>query len=77
MPSLATPEVKLNYLQLGAGEHLVLIHGLGANLSFWYFGAARLLAHTHNLLMYDLRGHGRSSMPEEGYSLHRMVRDLV
>lgn len=76
MPSLATPEVKLNYLQLGAGEHLVLIHGLGANLSFWYFGAARLLAHTHNLLMYDLRGHGRSSMPEEGYSLHRMVRDL-
>ena len=77
MPSLATAEVKLNYLQLGGGEHLVLIHGLGANLSFWYFGAARLLARTRSLLMYDLRGHGRSSMPREGYDLHHMARDLV
>ena len=77
MPSLATGEVKLNYLQFGGGEHLVLIHGLGANLSFWYFGAARLLARNRSLLMYDLRGHGRSSMPEQGYGLHQMVRDLV
>ncbi len=77
MPSLATAEVKLNYLQFGSGEHLVLIHGLGANLSFWYFGAARLLAQTRSLLMYDLRGHGRSSMPREGYDLQQMVRDLI
>jgi pimeloyl-ACP methyl ester carboxylesterase len=77
MPNFVTPEVKLNYLQLGAGEQLVLIHGLGANLSFWYFGAAPLLARTRNLLMYDLRGHGRSSMPENGYNLHQMARDLV
>jgi len=77
MPSLATTEVKLNYLQWGDGEHLVLIHGLGANLSFWYFGAARVLARSHNLLMYDLRGHGRSSMPRKGYDLQNMVRDLV
>lgn len=77
MPSSATAEVKLNYLQFGSGEHLVLIHGLGANLSFWYFGAARLLARTRGLLMYDLRGHGRSSMPRQGYDLQQMVRDLV
>lgn len=77
MPSLATSEIKLNYLQLGSGEHLVLIHGLGANVSFWYFGAARLLARNRNLLMYDLRGHGRSSMPQQGYGLPQMVRDLV
>lgn len=77
MPSLASREVRLNYLQFGGGEPLVLIHGLGANLSFWYFGAARILARTHCLLMYDLRGHGRSSMPREGYGLHQMVCDLV
>ncbi len=77
MPSLATPAVKLNYLQLGSGEPLVLIHGLGANLSFWYFGAARILSRTRCLVMYDLRGHGRSSMPQEGYGLQQMVRDLV
>jgi pimeloyl-ACP methyl ester carboxylesterase len=78
MPSVATTsQVKLSYLQLGSGEQLVLIHGLGANLSFWYFGAARLLALRRSVLMYDLRGHGRSSMPPEGYGLHHMVRDLV
>jgi len=77
MPSLATPDVRLNYVRAGDGEHLVLIHGLGANVSFWYFGAARLLARTHNVLMYDLRGHGRSSMPPEGYGLQQMVRDLA
>jgi len=77
MPTVATPEVKLNYLQLGGGPHLVLIHGLGANLSFWYFGAAPFLARTRSLLMYDLRGHGRSSMPQKGYDLHQMVHDLV
>jgi pimeloyl-ACP methyl ester carboxylesterase len=27
--------------------------------------------------MYDLRGHGRSSMPESGYNLEQMVRDLI
>jgi pimeloyl-ACP methyl ester carboxylesterase len=77
MPSLAGAEVKLNYLQFGSGEPLVLIHGLGANLSFWYFGAARLLARRRCVVMYDLRGHGRSSMPERGYGLHQMVRDLL
>ena len=77
MPSLATPDVKLNYLQLEGGESLVLIYGLGANLSFWYFGTARFLARTRSVLMYDLRGHGHSSMPTRGYGLHQMVRDLV
>jgi pimeloyl-ACP methyl ester carboxylesterase len=77
MPTLAMPSVRLNYVQLGTGHDLVLIHGLGTNLSFWYFGAARLLAAKRNLLMYDLRGHGRSSMPQEGYGLPRMARDLL
>jgi pimeloyl-ACP methyl ester carboxylesterase len=77
MPSFVTPAVKLNYVQIGDGDHLVMIHGLGANLSFWYFGAANVLAARHRLVMYDLRGHGRSSMPREGYDLPQMARDLL
>lgn len=77
MPELVTTEVKLNYLRVGRGDDLVLIHGLGANLSFWYFGAAGLLAQKRNVLMYDLRGHGRSSMPANGYDLVRMSHDLA
>jgi pimeloyl-ACP methyl ester carboxylesterase len=77
MPTLPTPAVDLNYVQVGEGADLVMIHGLGANLSFWYFGAARLLSARHRMLMYDLRGHGRSSMPREGYGLPAMADDLA
>jgi pimeloyl-ACP methyl ester carboxylesterase len=69
--------VELNCVRIGAGDALVLIHGLGANLSFWFFGPAPLLAPRHQLIMYDLRGHGRSLMPRSGYGLSAMAGDLL
>ena len=74
--NLPASAADLNCLRLGAGNDLVLIHGLGANLSFWYFGAAQLLAARHHVIMYDLRGHGRSPMPRAGYTLSAMAGDL-
>ncbi len=76
LPARPGSGVELNHVQLGAGEDLVLVHGLGANISFWYFGAARLLARYRSVLMYDLRGHGRSPMPPTGYDLGSMAGDL-
>lgn len=55
---------------------VALIHGLGANLAFWYLGAVRHLGRDRTLLLYDLRGHGASSMPKEGYSLDRLAEDF-
>ena len=37
------------------------IGAFGANVSFWYFGGARQLAARRSVLMYDLRGHGKSA----------------
>lgn len=74
--SPAAAEVELNCVHKGAGSDLVLIHGLGANLSFWFFGGAPLLAARHRVIMYDLRGHGRSPMPRSGYTLGAMAGDL-
>ena len=76
MSSPPAIEVDLNCVRLGAGDDLVLIHGLGANLSFWFFGGAQLLAARRHVIMYDLRGHGRSPMPRTGYGLSAMVADL-
>ena len=76
MTALPATAIELNHVQVGAGEDLVLVHGLGANVSFWYFGAARLLSRYRSVLMYDLRGHGRSPMPPTGYSLPAMAADL-
>lgn len=66
----------LNYQCLGEGEDLVLIHGLGANLAFWYPGIAGVLSRHYRVIIYDLRGHGNSSMPDSGYTVADMTSDL-
>lgn len=76
MPKLVTDDATLHYQQLGAGPDLVLIHGLGANMAFWYLGIAAKLAANYRVLLYDLRGHGDSSMPPAGYTLPAMAQDL-
>lgn len=77
MPRLKIDEDNsIHYQCIGQGENLVLIHGLGANLAFWYMGIARRLARQYRVITYDLRGHGRSSMPASGYTLPDMANDL-
>ncbi|MGQ0611861.1 MAG: alpha/beta fold hydrolase [Paracoccaceae bacterium] len=55
---------------------VALIHGLGANLAFWYLGALRHMGSDRTVLLHDLRGHGASSMPDRGYGLGQMVEDF-
>lgn len=81
MPSLIRPDVKLNYQLMGPAisdgtTPVVLIHGLGANLAFWYLGAVRYLSRDMPLLLPDLRGHGASSMPPSGYGLAQLAEDV-
>lgn len=56
---------------------MVMLHGLlVGNLASWYFSAAPALARRYSVLLYDLRGHGRSERPQTGYDLQEMTRDL-
>jgi pimeloyl-ACP methyl ester carboxylesterase len=67
----------INYhINSGDGPTVVLVHGLATNLAFWYFHIAPLLTRDHCLMMYDLRGHGRSDMPISGYTTASMAEDL-
>jgi len=77
MSKLMLRDVALHYQTVGEGDSVVLIHGLGANLAFWYMNIARLLARRYRVIAYDLRGHGRSSMPPSGYTLPTMAEDLL
>jgi pimeloyl-ACP methyl ester carboxylesterase len=76
MPQLALDDVDLHYQCMGEGEDVVLVHGLGANLAFWFPGIFPLLARRYRVTAYDLRGHGRSGMPAAGYTMAGMVGDL-
>lgn len=46
--------IYLNYQCLVEGEEL-LIHGLGANLAFWYPSIAAVLSRHYRVIIYDLR----------------------
>jgi pimeloyl-ACP methyl ester carboxylesterase len=61
-----------------SGETIVLLHGLIIDdLSSYYFTLANpLSAAGHDVIMYDLRGHGHSDRPPTGYSVDDGVDDL-
>ena len=62
----------------GGGRTVVFLHGLVMdNLSSWYFTAANPVAQHAPVLLYDLRGHGRSDRPPDGYGVGDMVDDLA
>lgn len=63
----------LHYRDLGDGEPLLLIHGMGSSGEDWAFQIPELLPHCR-LIVPDLRGCGRSSgVPE---SIDQLARDL-
>lgn len=70
--------VRLNTHSMGDGPLLVMCHGLvTANLATWYLSAAPALARHYQVVLYDLRGHGKSDLTSTGYDLDTMSRDLA
>lgn len=57
---------------------VVMLHGLVMdNLSSWYLTIANPVAQHADVYLYDLRGHGRTDVPDEGYTIADNVADLV
>lgn len=61
----------------GAGVPFLLVHGLSSNRRLWEGAAARLHELGHPVATVDLRGHGRSDKPDDGYDFATMGADLV
>ncbi len=66
----------LFYRDEGAGQPVMLIHGVGADSSSWD-EIAPGLAQRFRVLRLDLRGHGRSGRIEGDCTLDDFVRDLL
>ena len=68
----------LHLAELGPqdGPPLLLVHGWPQNWWCWN-RVAPLLAGEHRCLMPDLRGHGWSSAPANGYEKERLADDLL
>lgn len=77
MPLAEVNGTSLFHRSCGSGQDVVLAHGLGASHAFWYPKIVPELARNHRVTVYDLRGHGRSAMPDSGYRLPVLADDLV
>ncbi|MEJ2069794.1 MAG: alpha/beta fold hydrolase, partial [Syntrophobacterales bacterium] len=72
-----SPCIEMSYVDGGAGETLVLIHGLGATATAWGEQLEELSS-SHRVIAMDLRGHGDSGhRPEEPVNLRAFVDDIV
>ena len=73
------PGVSLHVVTEVGGDHVpfLLVHGLASNCRTWEGVAARLCELGHPVATLDLRGHGRSDKPDDGYDFATLCRDLV
>lgn len=71
--------VDLHALLWAGGERspFLLVHGLSSNCRTWTAVAGRLHAAGHPVAAVDLRGHGRSDKPDEGYDFATLAADLA
>jgi pimeloyl-ACP methyl ester carboxylesterase len=60
------PTTSLYYEELGQGEPVILLHDHSVDCRMWD-GIFYRLAKTHRVIRYDLRGYGKSDMPEVGF----------
>jgi pimeloyl-ACP methyl ester carboxylesterase len=80
MPYANNQGVRIHYEVMGVGSPLVLHHqALGNGKDWASFGYAGVLAHNHQLLLIDARGHGKSDKPHDpaAYDLPLRVADVT
>lgn len=73
---LKLDEVTLHYVEAGAGEPVILIHGFPQNCSEWD-GVMALLAPHYRVIAPDLRGMGDTTRPPSGYDVASVAGDLA
>jgi 3-oxoadipate enol-lactonase len=68
-------DISVNYELSGSGKYFTLIHGAGDNLNVWYNQVSSFSKH-YRVLTYDVRGHGKTELPEGELGIDIWVSDL-
>lgn len=68
--------VDLAYTELGSGQPLVLIHGLGGAQDNWQLQVPAF-APFYRVITLDLRGHGQSPKPRGPYRMSQLAADVA
>jgi 3-oxoadipate enol-lactonase len=76
VPYLYANGARLFYEEAGEGPAVVLVHGGLGDLRMWD-GVVPLLAASHRVVRFDVRGFGRSDAPAGEFSPHEDLRALL
>ena len=78
MPTINRDGVRIYYEVHGSGPPLLLTHGYSSTSGMWQGQVAALSKH-HQLVLWDMRGHGQSDYPEDAsaYSEALTVADMA
>jgi 3-oxoadipate enol-lactonase len=76
VPTATVNHIELYYEIHGAGEPLLLIHGLGSSTRDWEYQLEAFAAH-YRVVLVDVRGHGRSAKPPGPYSVPLFAQDIA
>ncbi len=75
----AEPNVQISYIRIAPERplHTILfIHGFGGGSQQWRYQIEEFAVH-NEVIAIDLRGHGRSSRPGQGYEMDRILADIM
>lgn len=74
--TLAADDLRFHYRDWGgSGQPVLLLHGLASTGHIWDL-VAPLLVDDFRVIALDLRGHGQSDKPEEGYDFEAVGGDV-
>ncbi len=76
MPTLHLDDIDLYYEIIGQGPPLLFIHGLGSSSRDWQ-EQVDFFAGRYQLILFDVRGHGKSGKPPGPYSIALFAADTA
>ncbi|MEZ4642905.1 MAG: alpha/beta hydrolase [Chloroflexota bacterium] len=76
MPYQQVGDIQLYYEIHGTGEPVLLLHGLGSSVEDWELQLP-LFSQKYQVVVVDVRGHGRSDKPSGPYSVPQFAADIT
>ncbi|UII24737.1 alpha/beta hydrolase [Fulvivirga maritima] len=79
MPFIDINGLRTHYQELNPSgkETIIMIHGIIANLAQFYLTIAPELSSSYRVILYDIRGHGKTDMPASNYKIDDFNEDLL